>query len=57
MGAGDVTEYASFNTQLLGLVIKKATGASVSDYFEKNVWQPIGAEGNATWNLDHLGGD
>jgi CubicO group peptidase (beta-lactamase class C family) len=53
---GDVTEYASSDTQLLGLIIKKISGGSVADYFEKNVWQRIGAGGDATWNVDYLGG-
>ncbi len=50
------TEYKSIDTQLLGLIIKKVTGTGVADYFSKKVWQPIGAEQNATWNVDHKGG-
>ena len=25
-------------------------------YFQKNVWQPIGAQSQAKWNVDHVGG-
>jgi len=53
---GQVTEYASFDTQLLGFIIKKVSGTSVSDFFEREVWKPIGSKENATWNLDHPGG-
>lgn len=50
------TEYKSVDTQLLGLVIQKVTGTSVAEFFSKNVWQLIGAEHDATWNVDHKGG-
>ena len=53
---GTHPEYRSVNTQLLGMVIKKITGESVSQYFQKNVWQPIGAQSVAKWNVDHVGG-
>ena len=53
---GTHPEYRSVNTQLLGMVIKKITGESVSQYFQKNVWQPIGAQSQAKWNVDHVGG-
>ena len=48
--------YRSVDPQLVGMVIKKVTGMSVSDYFSKNVWQPVGALTPATWNVDHIGG-
>ena len=44
------------NTQLLGMIIHKVTGMKVADYFSKNVWQRIGAQYPATWNVDHIGG-
>jgi CubicO group peptidase (beta-lactamase class C family) len=48
--------YRSVDPQLVGMVVKKVTGMSVSDYFSRNVWQPIGAQYSATWNVDHVGG-
>jgi len=53
---GSKAEYRSVNTQLLGMVIAKITGEKVSDYFQKKVWQPIGAQNRAKWNVDHVGG-
>lgn len=53
---GSKAEYRSVNTQLLGMIIAKVTGEKVSDYFEKNVWQPIGAQSQAKWNVDKVGG-
>ena len=53
---GTKAEYRSVDTQMLGFIIKKVTGMSVSDYFSQHVWQPIGAEQSAFWNVDHVGG-
>jgi len=49
-------EYRSIDTQLLGLVIKKVTGKRVADYFSESVWQKVGAESKATWNVDRVDG-
>lgn len=53
---GTFPEYRSVNTQMLGLIIQKITGRSLSDEFTDRIWQPIGAENDATWNVDHKGG-
>jgi len=45
-------KYQSVNPQLLGLIIERATGEKLQDYFQQKLWQPIGAEHNATWNVD-----
>lgn len=49
-------EYRSVDTQMLGMIIKKVTGMRVADYFSENVWQKVGAEFPATWNVDRVGG-
>jgi CubicO group peptidase (beta-lactamase class C family) len=53
---GTSAEYRSVDTQLLGMIIKKVTGDRISEVFERNVWQAIGAEFPATWNVDRVGG-
>ncbi len=53
---GTHPEYRSVDTQLLGMIIHKVTGMKVADYFSENVWKPIGAEYDAFWNVDHVGG-
>jgi CubicO group peptidase (beta-lactamase class C family) len=47
--------YNNYNPLLLGLVLERATGTSVSDYMATELWQPLGAEADATWNLDSEG--
>ena len=44
--------YNNYHPLLLGMVLERATGMSVSDYMATRLWQPLGAEGDATWNLD-----
>jgi CubicO group peptidase (beta-lactamase class C family) len=44
--------YNNYNPLLLGLVLERTTGVPVSDFMARRLWQPLGAEGDATWNLD-----
>ena len=53
---GTFWKYEGGNTVLLSLVLKELTGETLSDYFSKNIWQQIGAEQEAFWNLDREGG-
>ncbi len=53
---GTQSIYRSVDPELIGMIIKKVTGQSVSDYFSTHIWQKIGAENDATWNVDHVGG-
>lgn len=48
--------YASGNTQVLGMVLSKAAGTTLSRYASEKLWSKIGAEHNAYWNLDRNGG-
>lgn len=49
---GEEFEYLSGNTQLLGMVISKATGRTLSEYLSENFWKPMGMRNNALWQLD-----
>ena len=49
-------EYKSGDTQLLGLILEKATKLTVSEYASKKIWSKIGAENDAFWTLDYKGG-
>lgn len=53
---GTLHSYKSGDTQLLGLVLEKATGKSLSAYAAEKLWQPLGAEHPALWSTDHTGG-
>ena len=47
--------YSSVETQVLGLVLTRASGRPVAEYLEQKIWQPIGAEADATWLVDNSG--
>jgi CubicO group peptidase (beta-lactamase class C family) len=53
---GKYYKYLSGNTQLLAMVIEKATGKSLADYVAENFWEPMGAENEALWQTDHKDG-
>jgi len=53
---GTVWKYKSIDPIVLGWVLQKATGKSVAQYFEENVWKQIGTQYNATWGLDQVNG-
>ena len=53
--AGSKFSYASAETQVLGLVLRAATNRPPAEYFESRIWQPIGAEADATWLVDRSG--
>lgn len=53
---GKVFKYLSGNTELLALVLTKATGKTISDYMSEKIWKPIGAKNTAFWSLDHNNG-
>lgn len=50
---GKEFEYKSINTELLALIVERATGRKLSRYMQEKLWQPMGAEYNATWNVDN----
>ena len=44
--------YKSGTTQLLGMVISKATGKNLTDYLYETLWNPMGAEHESFWQVD-----
>jgi len=53
--AGERFSYASAETQVLGLVLRGATGKPVAGYLSEKIWQPMGAEADASWLVDKGG--
>lgn len=44
--------YNDYNPLLVGMVLERATGMPVSEYLESRLWDPMGAEGDGSWDLD-----
>lgn len=55
VAAGTKFSYASVETQVLGLVLRQATGQPVAEYLSEKIWRPMGAEADATWLMDRAG--
>ncbi|WP_161554145.1 serine hydrolase domain-containing protein [Stenotrophobium rhamnosiphilum] len=49
--AGEVFEYSSANTNMLGLIIEKVTGRRYADVLSERIWSRIGAEQNGMMGL------
>ncbi len=49
-------EYLSGNTQVLALILEKATGQRVSEYASEKLWKPLGTSSPALWSLDEAEG-
>lgn len=49
---GKEFKYLSGNTQLLAMVIEKATGKTLSGYLSESFWKPMGMNDEALWQLD-----
>ncbi|WP_228053454.1 serine hydrolase [Nodosilinea sp. LEGE 07298] len=52
---GEAFDYNNVNSQLLSLVLERATGESFGDYLSYRLWQPLGAGDGFLW-LDRPGG-
>lgn len=54
---GEHFEYSNINTQLLAMILKRATGMSVSEYLQEKIWKPLGMEYPASWSLSNADSD
>lgn len=52
---GTYCQYVSIDTQVLGELLKKVTGKSLTDYFREKLWEPLGMEDHAEWIIDNTG--
>jgi CubicO group peptidase (beta-lactamase class C family) len=53
--AGTRFHYASAETAVLGLVLRRAVNMPLAEYLSTRIWQPMGAEADATWGVDNSG--
>jgi len=52
---GTYNHYVSINTHVLGMILKRVTGKTISEYFKEKLWEPMGAEHDAYWLIDDTG--
>ena len=49
---GTVCHYVSINTHVLGMILKRATGKTITEYMQDKLYNPIGMEYDGYWLLD-----
>lgn len=49
---GQSYKYASGDTQMLAMVIEKATGKKMYEYLEESFWKPLGSQNATLWQVD-----
>jgi CubicO group peptidase (beta-lactamase class C family) len=54
---GQAFAYRTVNTDALGWVIRRVTGAGVGDNLSRRIWQQLGAEQDAYFTIDTVGNE
>jgi CubicO group peptidase (beta-lactamase class C family) len=49
---GTAYKYASGDTQMLAMVIEKATGKKIYNYLSESFWKPLNCENSTLWQVD-----
>ena len=52
---GTFNHYVSIDTQVLGHVLRKVIGRSITEYTQEKLWDPIGMEHDGQWITDNSG--
>jgi CubicO group peptidase (beta-lactamase class C family) len=55
--SGEAFNYISVDTQVLGMLLVRATGKPLATYLEEKIWGPLGMESDAEWVTDRAGKD
>jgi CubicO group peptidase (beta-lactamase class C family) len=49
---GQYFRYNKYHPQLLGMILERATGMSVTEYLQTRIWNPLGMEFDGSWSTD-----
>ncbi|MFC4349015.1 serine hydrolase domain-containing protein [Kordiimonas lipolytica] len=52
---GTYNDYVSVNTHVLGMILKRVTGQTITQLLEEKIWQPLGMEQDAYFLIDGHG--
>ncbi|MEL6692678.1 MAG: serine hydrolase [Pseudomonadota bacterium] len=53
--AGEVWNYSTGETNLIGILVSEATGRTLSEYISEKIWKPYGMQQDASWLLNEDG--
>jgi CubicO group peptidase (beta-lactamase class C family) len=51
---GEYFLYNKYHPQLLGMILERATGVSVTEYMGAKLWDPLGMEFSGSWSIDSI---
>ena len=54
---GQVWNYSTGETNMIGVLVRNATGRDLTSYLSEKVWQPLGMQQNASWLLNEDGSE
>jgi len=49
---GEYFLYNKYHPQLLGMILERTTGYSVTEYLQRMIWDPLGMEFGGSWSID-----
>lgn len=49
---GEYFQYNKYHPQLLGMILERTTGVSVTEWTQSRLWDPLGMEFDGAWSLD-----
>lgn len=49
---GEYFQYNKYHPQLLGMILERTTGTTVTDYLQEKLWDPMGMEFGGSWSID-----
>lgn len=52
---GTYNHYVSIDTQMLGLILRKLSGQSITELLENRIWEPLRMQDQASWIVDNRG--
>ena len=52
---GTYHHYVSMDTQVLGMIVRNATGKPLARYLSEKIWSRIGMQSDAAWIVDDMG--
>lgn len=54
---GQNFQYNKYHPQLLGLILERTTGMTVTQYLQTRLWDPLGMEYDGSWSTDSIESD
>ena len=55
--AGQYFQYNKYHPQLLGMILERTTGMSVTEYLQTRIWNKLGMEFSGSWSTDSKASD